>query len=101
MLGLLDSKDAGIHEMTFTDEDLKRLKEWARIRCNHAEELHCTSCDIDALIARLEAAEGVIMATLELDDFIALERAPDLESYNRVVEKATGALKLWQKARGK
>lgn len=42
----------------FTDDDLKRFKEWA-IDCLESDKFYCRTHEIASLLARLEAAEAV------------------------------------------
>lgn len=81
--------------MTFTDDDLKRLKGQFDTRKGVSND------DIIALIARLEAAEKTIYKWIELDDSIALGSSSDFETHNKIVEAAKEAMDAWQKAAGK
>jgi hypothetical protein len=62
-------------QRTFTDEDLKRLKEWAK---------DGWSPNIEALLARLEAAEMVIKKSWQVRDTV------NLEDERQVWRKAAG-----------
>jgi len=75
--------------MTFTDDDLKRLKEDLK-ECYY----HPSKFDCDALIARLEAAEAALKMLLEIDE----------ESHDDSIDPASPMGKLleaWRKAAGK
>lgn len=72
--------------MTFTDDDLKRLKG----RCNSARALDSEVdtvliVEIEALIARLEAAEKVINVLEDTDDLTDWsELNPAMEDWRKV-----------------
>ena len=70
--------------MPFSDDDLKRLKEWAHVcGCTSYEgKKPCRHEETNALLARLEAAEKMINAN------------PDSRSYDLAYNE-------WRKAAGK
>ena len=83
----------------FTDNDLKRLKDEA---CS----VHPTACrpwiignELNALIARLEAAEKVIYAMYAMDDCIAM--GSTIDEHNSCVDAVRSATETWQQAAGK
>lgn len=86
--------------MSFTDDDLKRLREFADKLESGEDFAMPTPAAVRALVARLEAAEHAILAMIELDDFIALGSTSDLEGHNRMVDKTRTAMETWRKAAG-
>lgn len=86
--------------MTFTDDDLKRLKEWGD-RCNCTPETDLTCGQLGhlktkALLARLEAAEAVIEGTWNGCDHDRICDCPP--GWSPIPQKK---LEAWRKAAGK
>lgn len=83
--------------LTFTDDDLKRLKEVA-MRTNHdSDETVTCYGELRALIARLEAAE-------KANAMLLLVCQDDRQSYEYsegVLSQAEDAMEAWRKAAGK
>jgi hypothetical protein len=77
--------------MSFTDDDLKRLKRYVKngsVECISFE-------DVEALLARLEAAEAVCKASSEV--VRPRERIGDAPRELKILN----ALEAWRKAAGK
>lgn len=85
--------------MTFTDDDLKRFKEWA-FNCNTAP----TGAKVRALVARLEAAEALEKPLQAFLDFQG-ERKMNIECFDGLQRTkylvAKERLETWRKATGK
>lgn len=76
-------KFCGDNEMTFTDEDLKRLKEYHSIdREFHANSIWVERSKLKALIARLEAAENCA------------------KNLNNILAEHCELLEVWRKSKG-
>jgi len=87
-------------EMTFTNDELKRLKE--RMLGYVPLQLYSMSVnELAALIARLEAAEKVIWKNIALDDSIAFGSSSDLMTHNQIVDETRAAMEAWRKVAGK
>ena len=84
-----------INEMVFPDEDLKR---WKNLTSGSRMP---PFFELQALLARLEAAENAIWKMIELDDSIALGSSSDCDTHNRMVDEAKSAMDAWRKVAGK
>ncbi len=78
--------DSALHGLNpFTDSDLKRFSQWA-FDCWETDKFYCRTHEIEALLARLEAAENYIAHTARF-------QSPDIETMN--------LKEAWRKAAGK
>ena len=72
--------------MSFSDEDLKRLKDLAYDYRDGSRFMWIKGPEIVALIARLEAAEAVLL---------------EIERFNNGILTDTSEFRAWRKAAGK
>lgn len=83
--------------ITFTDDDLKWFNEWI-IDCYESNKFYCRTHEIEALLARLEAAEKVIRS---VPDIAWFKRVFPLDQTDAVLcEQFLEDLKAWRKACG-